>query len=136
MLVISVKPGETTTITTPSGDLISVLLLRHRTRNDDLCLGITAPEEYSIIRETLREKLLGQLVEVSVYRVSSAQFKEELIAVRKARDALELYQTRYPDCGDLQANRVKAVERQCWYPMLEKCWLLGMVPPFFVEDVD
>lgn len=71
MLLITAKPGETTTILTPQGELIELVICS--TEPTQASIGLQAPGGYRILRKKLLLKLRAQFTEQNLYMTPDRQ---------------------------------------------------------------
>lgn len=136
MLVITMNGGETTTITTPAGETIRVHILGECDTWRNTRVGFDAPDDYLILRQDLRSRLLRQLSEQPVFRISSAHTPTELMIAYSRGQAENDYQRRYPGCPPIVATQVAEPADWPEFQQLERLWLRERKPPLaiVVED--
>jgi len=132
MLVLSVRHGDTTTITTPTGDTISIMTLGSNAQHNDMRIGIQAPEEYRILRSNLRAQLLSGLKALQVFEVSSLHHGTVIVVADLPLTAIRCYKQRYPNSTPI-CIKVEDAEQQPWYLKLSAMWLHGHQPPFCID---
>lgn len=87
MLLITAKPGETTTILTPSGELIELVI-----RNTELTqasIGLQAPAGYRILRKKLLATLSAEFAEQNLYLTPDRQTIVIAENIRQAQHTAE-----------------------------------------------
>ena len=136
MLILSVRHGDTTTITTPGGETISILTLNRNNRSSEVRLGITAPDDYQILRDALRKQLQVEFQNTPIYRVSSAQHPTRIIADSGWESAIRNYQRYYPDSTEIRARLIEDRYRHRWYKALEDNWMRDSELPVSMEIVE
>ena len=134
MLVLSVRQGDTTLITTPSGEIISIVMLETGRNFRESRVGITAPTSYQILRDDLHTKELEGLKATQVFLVYAFDHGAEVVVADQQDQALEYYRQRYPERRGPSARLIKDYARYEWYSRLKAAWLQGKRPPFGLED--
>lgn len=135
MLVISVRNGDNTTITTPAGETISIVMLSKNTRGNEVRLGISAPDNYQILRDALRKQLQIELQDTPIFKVSCARHPSLIIADSSRESAIRYYQRQYPNSIEIHAEEVADRYRHRWYKTLEDNWMRDSELPVSVDIV-
>lgn len=135
MLVLSMRRGETTTITAPDGSRISAVILNNDVSCQEIRLGFDAPKDYLILRDELCRRLLDTLHYTPIFRLSCGVAPTQLIAAESETLACEHYQSLYPQSFDIQVQGVDSRYRHPDYMALETCWLRkGKLPVAVAES--
>lgn len=132
MLILTMNSGEGTTITTPSGETIEVYLLGRCEFWRNIRVGFDAPDNYLILREGLRTKLLSQLAEKRVYRVTCEGAPTTLIVADSRQQALNYYHLNPTGPGAIDMELVTEPYNLAEFHQLERLWLGRREAPFGV----
>lgn len=133
MLILTVRTGETTTITTPDGQRLSVVFIGRSNHHEDIRLGVNAPDDYQILRSALYERLLDTLHCTPLYQVAGRDCPVNLIADYNEEMALKHYRRRYPKSSGIEVQPVCDRYQHPGYQSLETCWLRQGELPIAVE---
>lgn|GEM_PF-1696497 len=123
MLVLCIRRGDVTTITTPDGEILSIVMLDDDRNYENMRLGISAPHNYRILRHDLRNQLLKRLRDIPVFEVGSALHETQIIAADDYTAATHFYEQLYPTSCAIVVQVVEDVTQQPWFPRLETLWL-------------
>jgi len=123
MLVLCIRRGDVTTITTPDGETLSIVMLEDDRNHEGIRMGVSAPHDYRILRHGLRNQLLKRLRDIPVFEVCSALHETQIIAADDYTAATHFYQLLYPTSCAIVAQVVPDVAQQPWFPRLETLWL-------------
>ncbi|MCV6588627.1 MAG: carbon storage regulator [Marinobacterium sp.] len=120
MLLITAYQSETTTISTPTGDVLSVAVLGYS--QNQFSLGINAPQEYIILRHKLRERIIKAIQHSPVFFVTSASHHSWVIAAKTDAHALQCYQQKNPGCKGVEVQWVEKPQYESWFERLVSVW--------------
>lgn len=134
MLVLCIRRGDVTTITTPDGEILSIVMLNDDSDHEGIRMGVSAPHDYRILRHGLRNQLLQKLRDVPIFEVCSALHQTQIIAADDHTAATEFYQQLYPTSCAIVAQVVQDVPQQPWFPRLETLWLQDNTLPLGVAE--
>jgi len=134
MLVLSMRRGETTTITAPDGSRISAVILNNDYSCQEIRLGFEAPKDYLILRDELCRRLLDTLHYTPIFRLSCSSAATQLIAADSETVAREHYQSLYLHSQDIQIQPLLDRYQHPDYLALETCWLRKRALPVAVAE--
>jgi len=136
MLVISVRPGETTTMVTAAGEVISLKLQPNRNIYNNLRLVIDAPQSCTILRAKTRQQRLDELAQQPVFEVSAPGVPARIVVANSELTAVACYSLRYPLSRNVFAWQLGDIDQYIWHSDLEISWLQGLQPPFILAPVE
>ncbi len=134
MLILCIRQGDITTITSPDGAILSIVMLDDDRNYDGMRMGISAPQDYRILRDGLRNQLLKKLRDVPVFEVRSALHQTRIIAADDHTAATEFYERLYPTSCAVIAQLVQDAVQQPWFSRLETLWLQDNTLPLGVAE--
>ncbi len=134
MLILCIRQGDITTITTPDGAILSIMMLDDDRNYDGMRMGISAPQDYRILRDGLRNQLLKKLRDVPVFEVCSALHQTRIIAADDYTAATEFYEQLFPTSCAIVARVVQDAVQQPWFSRLETLWLQDNTLPLGVTE--
>ncbi|MCV6589668.1 MAG: carbon storage regulator [Marinobacterium sp.] len=127
MLIVTVYLDEITTVSTPSGDVISFVV--KYTEGRQAVVGIEAPEEYAILRARLRERVIDQINHYPVYIVSCRSRLRYAISARNEAQAISYYQQLQPDSHAIETELITNPTSEPWFEKLLNTWMRHSEPP-------
>lgn len=130
MLVLCMQEGDITTITTPDGPTLSVVVLDEASDTEGVRLGISAPHDYRILRASSRNERLGELRNIPIFEVRSALHQTQIIAAQDYTSAIEWYQQQYPNSCAIEADTLNSPAQHPLFPRMEAIWLEQHTLPF------
>lgn len=134
MLVLSIHKGDITTIATPDGSILSIVMLEDDAYYNGMRMGISAPQDYRILRHNLRNQLLKKLRDVPIFEVCSALHQTQIIAADDYTAATEFYEQLYPTSCAIVAQTIADPVQQPWFSRLESLWLQDNTLPLGVAE--
>jgi len=138
MLMLPMYFGEEATITTLTGEVVTIFLSNHRSSRDEPIIGFGAPPGFRVRRQRMQTYFEAFLQQVQIFQISCVGEEDLFIVAAREAQAWRRYRKRYPDRESFEIRVIEDTEERPlasypWYEQLQRLHDCQTRVPFFIE---